>query len=375
MGEGLQAQPVIEMLRERRPEIQIAYSFFSPSAKKFAATLNVDFAEYLPFDSASDARELFDIINPTVLAFVKLDVWPNFVAIASEKCIPVVLLSATVSPRSQRQSAFARLLLHDAYQNLAAVGAIDESDANRLKKIGVRDSAISVTGDTRFDQVEQRAALLDRQTPFLQSLRNVDELLIVAGSTWPADERVLLPAFVALKKRLPNVRLVIAPHEPTTEHVTPLSNWATQSGLTHNFLSNIATNLRVADVTIVDSVGVLGDLYALADVAFVGGGFHSAGLHSVLEPAAYGVPVVFGPEHQMSRDAQLLLKFNAAASVVNAQALANVLFVWLTKPIDRLTAGQAAASVVTGGTGASERSLQLLLKTLELDSHAAEAPQ
>ncbi|MEP6781494.1 MAG: glycosyltransferase N-terminal domain-containing protein [Gemmatimonadaceae bacterium] len=379
VGEGLQARPVIEMLRERHPEIQIGYSFFSPSAKKFASTLNVDFADYLPFDSRSDARELFDIIKPTVLAFVKLDVWPNFVAIAAEKRVPVVLLSATVSARSQRQSAFARLLLHDAYQNLTAVGAIDSSDANRLKRIGVRDSAISVTGDTRFDQVAKRASLLDRQTPLLQSLRKDDEMLIVAGSTWPADERVLLPAFVALRKRLPNVRLIIAPHEPTAEHVNPISDWATQSGFTHNVLSNIATRPRsaeaVADVTIVDSVGVLGDLYALADVAFVGGGFHSAGLHSVLEPAAYGVPVVFGPQHEMSRDAQLLLEFNAAASVANAEALANVLLVWLITPFDKLKAGQAATNVVTAGTGASERSLQLLLKTLEIASRASEAPQ
>ena len=367
------------MLRARHPEIQIAYSFFSPSAKTFASTLNVDFADYLPFDSKSDARELFDIINPTVLAFVKLDVWPNFVAIAAEKRTPVVLLSATVSPRSQRQSAFARLLLHDAYHNLTAVGAIDESDASRLKRIGVRDSTISITGDTRFDQVAKRASLLDQQTPLLQSLRKDDKFLVVAGSTWPADERVLLPAFVALKKRLTNVRLIIAPHEPTAEHVNPISDWATHSGFTHNVLSGIATGPRsaeaVADVTIVDSVGVLGDLYALADVAFVGGGFHSAGLHSVLEPAAYGVPVVFGPEYDMSRDAQLLLKSNAAVSVANAETLANVLFLWLTKPIDRLKVGQAAANVVTGGTGASERSLQLLLKTLGPRSVASEKPQ
>ena len=365
VGEGLQARPIIDRLRSSHPEFQIAYSFFSPSAEQFASSLNVEMAEYLPFDSARESNELFDIIAPNVLAFVKLDVWPNFAAAASQRKIPTVLLSATVAPRSKRQGAFASMLLRDAYQSLSAVGAIDSSDAERLRQMGVRDGALAVTGDTRFDQVWARTQNLNRNSAMLVALRNDAVQTVVAGSTWPSDEKILLPAFAALKRKLSSARLLIAPHEPTPTHVNPIREWAIQNRLSHATLSSISAHPMSADVVVVDSVGVLGDLYDLADVAFVGGGFHSAGLHSVLEPAAYGKPVVFGPNYHMSRDAQLLLQSGSAQSVTTASDLAETMFNWLTNDAVRHDVGAKAAAVVTKGLGAAERSLQVLLQALQ----------
>jgi len=152
--------------------------------------------------------------------------------------------------------------------------------------------------------------------------------------------------------------MIVAPHEPTVGHLAPIEQWCAQESLTCARLG--ASGAADADVVIVDRVGVLGDLYALADVAFVGGAFHAAGLHSVLEPAAFGTPVVFGPRHTNSRDAQLLLDARAAATAQDATSLEAALENWLDDPPARRAAGDAAREVVRAGLGAAERSYELV---------------
>ena len=190
-------------------------------------------------------------------------------------------------------------------------------------------------------------------------------MTLVAGSTWPADEAVVLPAFETVR-RLPllrDARLIIAPHEPTDEHLQPIQRWATTTGLT---LARLADADRSTDVVLVDRVGVLGDLYALAHIAFVGGGFHDAGLHSVLEPAAFGAPVVFGPRFHGSRDAVLLLEHVAARSAADVPSLADAFTAWLVDHDLRRSAGEQARELVRRGLGAAERSLGLIEGLLEV---------
>src|SRR5439155_19767651 len=149
------------------------------------------------------------------------------------------------------------------------------------------------------------------------------------------DEAPLLEAFNETRTRVPGLRLIIAPHEVKTEHVASIEHWAHQNALT---LARVDEASGIADIVLVDRFGVLGELYALADAAFVGGGFHAAGLHSVLEPAAFGAPVVFGPRHEKSRDASLLIGVGAAASVLDAPALEVVLGHWLEEVASRRVA-------------------------------------
>jgi len=290
VGEGLQARPILELARSRRPDLQIAYTHFSPSAAAFARSLDVDFTDYLPFDTPGDARAALDALQPTALVFSKLDVWPMITREARDRDVRLGLVSATLARGSSRRSLGAGALLRDAYAALDVVGAIDEADADRLVQLGVRPQTITVTGDTRYDQVWARAQAVDRESPLLRRLRG--SAIIVAGSTWPSDEAVLLHAFEALRRAGIDARLVIAAHEPTKKHVAELLEWAGRASLRADRLDDATSD---TDIVVVDRVGVLGDLYALADVAFVGGGFHAAGLHSVLEPAAFGAPVLFGP--------------------------------------------------------------------------------
>lgn len=362
VGEGLQARPVLAGLRNAQPDLQLAYTFFSPSAEKFARSLQVDFADYLPFDSRGDARAVLDALRPSVLAFSKLDVWPALVAAAHARGVRLALVSATLSARSKRRSAISAALTRDAYSMLDAVGAIDEADAEGLAGIGVRREAITITGDTRYDQVWARARAIADREPLLAPLRS-DRATLVAGSTWPADERELLPAWIATRARVPGARLIIAPHEPTANHLAPIERWASEHGLALARTS-AGDPARTADVLLVDGVGMLGDLYALASVAYVGGGFHDAGLHSVLEPAAFGVPVLFGPRHESSRDARLLAASGGGASVATSVALGAQLTEWLTNPDARAAAGASARTMVERGTGASARSVALIEKLL-----------
>lgn len=360
VGEGLQARPVLELARQRRADVQLAYTHFSPSALAFARTLDVDFHDFLPFDTPGDARVALDALAPTALVFSKLDVWPVITREAQARGVRLGMISATLSRGSSRRSRTASALLRDAYAALEVVGAIDDADADRLVELGVRSNTITITGDTRYDQVWLRAQRVDRASPMLERLRD-PRPTIVAGSTWPADEAVLLPSFEALRAA-GDARLIIAPHEPTLDHVSQITDWAKRAKLRVARLDD--PNQQSADVVVVDRMGVLGDIYALADVAFVGGGFHAAGLHSVLEPAAFGTPVLFGPRFDMSRDAGLLVQRGGGASVNGEAELTKRLRMWTTDATARREAGDYARALVRSGIGAAERSFELVNRLL-----------
>jgi len=350
VGEGLQSLPVIELVRARRRDVQIAYTFYSPSAEQFAKSVRADFTDYLPFDSA---------LRPSALVFSKLDIWPLLTERAVAAGVPVGVISATLPESSGRRGVLARSVLGDAYRSLDRVGAIDENDAARLREEGVRADRIGVTGDTRFDQVWTRAR--NPSSPLIQRLRSSRPTL-VAGSTWPTDEVHLLPAWTRIRDKIPDARLIIAPHETSDAHLRAIERWARSQSLT---LARIhALDATAADVILVDMHGVLGDLYALADTAYVGGGFHSAGLHSVLEPAAFGAPVLFGPRHDKSREAAKLVHAGGGAVVTGEADLTIRLGYWLGSLPARDAAGWSARTMVQDGLGAAERSYELVTALL-----------
>ena len=359
VGEGLQAQPVIELVRARRPDVQIAYTFYSPSAEQFAKSLKVDFADYLPFDTVDHADAIVSALRPTALIFSKLDIWPALTERASAAGVPIGVISATLPESSRRRGAFARALLGDAYRAIDRVGAIDEEDGERLRQQGVHGDRITVTGDTRYDQVRARAKR--SSPPLVEGLRSSRPTL-VAGSTWPADEDYLLPVWNRLREKIPDARLIIAPHETSDMHLRSIESWAREQSIALARIDD--ADAHGADVILVDRYGILGDLYALADVAYVGGGFHAAGLHSVLEPAAFGAPVLFGPRNEKSREAAKLVHVGGGAVVTNDIDLSIRLGDWLGSLPARDLAGASARAMVENGVGAAERSYELVTALL-----------
>lgn len=355
VGEGLMARPVIRRLRERHPEMQTAYTFFSPSAEGLAAKMGTDVFGYLPFDTPVAARALISALRPTLLAFSKLDVWPLLVEKAVGHGIPVALISAAIESTSGRLSLLARAVLGDAYSALSAVGAVDSASAERLVELGVSRDRIALTGDTRYDQVWAR--LQDANNRDLVERLRSPRPTLVAGSTWPSDEAILLPAWERVVAELPAARLVIAAHEPNAAWVGAVEHWARSHGRTAAGLGSATAD---TDMVLVDRMGVLADLYAVGVAAYVGGGFHAAGLHSVVEPAAHGLPVLTGPRHHASRDAALLHAANACAAVDSVDTMATALRHLLADRADAAAAGARARAVVQGELGATDRSVALL---------------
>jgi len=360
VGEGLQARPLIELARVRRPDVQIAFTHFSPSAEKFARSVGADFADYLPFDTVANARASVAALRPAALVFSKLDVWPALTEAAARSGARLGLVSGTVAAGSGRTAGLALRLLRPAYSRLGIAGAVSDEDGERLVSLGVPPSAMRVTGDTRYDQVWARAHGATSTSAALAPLVSQRPTL-VAGSTWPADEAVLLPAWAAIRGSVPGARIVIAPHELHPRHLSAVERWAAGEGIDCQRLSSATSETTVV---LVDRMGVLGDLYALATVAYVGGGFHGAGLHSVLEPAAFGVPILVGPRHHGSRDAHLLIAAGGAREVRDAQSASQALLQWLGNPAAATVAGTAAQQTVEEGLGAAERSWAIVEELL-----------
>jgi len=355
VGEGLQARAVMQEFRARHPEWQVAYTYFSPSAEAFAAGISADVADCLPIDTPDAVGMALDALRPSLLVFAKLDVWPELATQASRANIPVALVAATVRPGSGRLRPVARSLLAPGYQSLSIAGAISADDAERLARLGVARARIRITGDPRCDSVLARVTAA-RDDPLLTFGRGTPTL--VAGSTWWADEDVLLSDFAMVRKRHPGARLILVPHEPSADAMEHIQRSVMRIGAPP---ARLLSDARLEDpLIVVDRTGVLATLYGAGTLAWVGGGFGRAGLHSVLEPAAWGLPVAFGPNWKESRDAGRLIAANAGIGVASADALASVWLEWLEHDAVRAAAGARARAVVESELGAAARSAALL---------------
>ncbi|HEX5133587.1 MAG TPA: glycosyltransferase N-terminal domain-containing protein [Candidatus Krumholzibacteria bacterium] len=363
VGEFEQARPVISALERVRPDIPVIITFSSPSGYHFARRRertdagSIRFIDYLPFDLPGAMRYCLAKARPRVLVTVKFDLWPNLVWETSDAGVPVVLIDATLSPSSGRLRAPAGWIYRDVYRRIARILAISPDDAARFARCAPEHEGIAVTGDTRFDRVmerwNQRAAtainLVDDGTPTL-----------LAGSTWPADEVHLLPALRGLLDEHPGLRAVLVPHEPAPAHVASLLQWASDAGASARRLSEPA---RGEHVVVVDSVGVLAEAYRLAHVAYVGGAF-STGVHSVIEPAIAGVPIVFGPRHDNSFEARRLVELGGGFPASDAAGIRAVFGRLLSDEAARRAAGDAARAYVESQLGATEKCMAAILPYL-----------
>ena len=362
VGEGLQAESVLFELRKLVPDCQIVYTHFSPSAEALSRRLPVDAADYLPYDLPETADRLLTALVPDLLVFAKLDLWPELATRAAARGTAVALVAATVSPGSGRLRWPARALLRTGYAAVAAAGAVAEADAARLARLGVPADHIRVLGDPRFDSAAARVAAVPPDDPLLAFGGGAPTL--VAGSTWPPDEAVLLKAFARIHAARPDARLIVVPHEPTAGHLAALDRRAARSGLPAPVRLSRAEG--PVPLLAVDRVGVLATLYGGGTMAYVGGGFGRAGLHSVLEPAAWGVPTAFGPRWRNSHDAALLLEGGAAVALTarspraTTGQLVRYWEEWLADEARRAAQGRRARDIVSEGRGAARRSAEML---------------
>lgn len=362
VGEGLVAQAVLRALRARRPEAQAAFTHFSPSAEELAARLGADVAAYLPWDVAAPVREALDALRPDLLVFTKTEVWPVLVHEAVARGVPVALVGAVVPPGAGRTRWPARALLRSTWARLSLACAVTKADAEGLVRLGVPEAAVHVTGDPGIDSATGRAEEADPEAPYLAPFHEVPRPTVVAGSTWPEDEAVLIPALAEVRRAVPDVRVIYVPHEPDAEAVGGLLSRLQGLGWKSRPLSAVESRGSPGDAAaiVVDRVGVLAHLYTVSDVAYVGGGFGTSGLHSVLEPAAVGVPILFGPRHERAPAAAGLIAAGGARSARDAEELAAILSAWLRDAATQHDTGARAKAYIDSHSGAADRTAELL---------------
>lgn len=363
VGEFEQTKPLIEAIYA---ETRIVLTYFSPSVVPNVESYPyADAAAYLPFDTPRNAKRLIDLIQPTCLIFSRYDIWVNLVWKASKYNIPTIIIAGTVHSGSKRLSLIGKSFFQSVHRHITLHCAVSEDDAARFQQLCITKGQVVVTGDTRYEQVYRRALSVDPDAVFFFGQDTLKQPILVAGSTYSDDEKVVFESYQSLREDVPDVRLhlIVVPHEPTPDRITEIQAKLNKRKITHVCYSELGSdvNLESVDVIIVDTVGILAKLYLLADIAFVGGSFHGS-VHNVMEPAAMAKPILVGPTIQNAYEATLLLEKGAAKLVRTPEQMATVITEWMSNEEARIMAGNIGKQLVEDNLGAVERTLTHLRK-------------
>ncbi|MFW5582019.1 MAG: 3-deoxy-D-manno-octulosonic acid transferase [Bacteroidales bacterium] len=351
LGEFEQGRPLMERLRREHPEKKILLTFFSPSG--YEVRKNYDGADlvcYLPFDTPLNARRFVKLARPEAAFFIKYEFWRNYIEVLYKRGIPCYSVSSIFRenqiffrPYGRGYARCLSRMTHLFVQN--------ETSRRLLEGIGVTN--VDVVGDTRFDRVlDIRNAA--KPLPLAERFAGCWKVL-VAGSSWPQDEEIIIPYF----NKHPNLKLVLAPHVVSEEHLQAIERQLARPALRYSK----ATPKAVAEVDclIIDCYGLLSSIYRYASMAYVGGGF-GVGIHNVPEAAVYGIPVIIGPNNKKFREAQALLRCGGCKEIAGAADFEQLMDAWLSDKEALATAGKAAGSYIADNAGAADR---IFSKTLQ----------
>jgi 3-deoxy-D-manno-octulosonic-acid transferase len=361
MGEFEQAKPIIREVRKRYSGIHIIVSFFSPSGFANAQAFHAaDIVCYLPFDSYWGCKKFLKIINPAIVVIVRHDIWPNIIWQLKVRAIPVLLVDASISQEKERIYSLFRAVWRTLFAPLSQILTVSNEHVPKLSKIYPFPAKIISCGDTRYDQVYYRCTESDKIRFLIEGDYFQKAHTITAGSTWPSDEKVILPVIVDYLKAHAELRLILAPHEIVPVHIDDLIRNFDRFGLEAMTLSRILnSDFRFFRIFVVDRIGLLANLYRFGRLAFVGGGF-GPGVHNVLEPAAHGCAVLFGPRFLNSIEAPELVRRGGAVPIGDKKDLQAILHDFVNDPqkIERI--GCTAKRFVEENMGASQRIVDVL---------------
>lgn len=358
VGEWEQSVQIIRQLRQKHDNLVIVASFFSPSGYNVVKSEDIDYKFYLPFDDPFHAYLLFKYLKPSVWIISKYDVWPLLLFSAKRNGIPVILASAELAEDSTRHKGIMGAVNKLIYSHIDHILTVSDEYAERFGLIVSDTSRIKVTGDARYDQIFQKAQNYARQP--LQEIFANSFPTMVCGSTWPTDESVIMPAIMAQKTAKAECNFIIVPHETNERHISSLQTLLDSKGIRHKRYTHLATIETLTDeILIVDTVGQLARLYRLGSFAYIGGSFGS-GVHNVLEPAAYGLPLLFGPRHKNSYEAKQLLKLGAADEISTVDAALLKIAAHIQNAVLRKQKGKIAQQFLSSNLGAAERTVAFI---------------
>ncbi len=359
VGEAHAAAPVIARIRGAYRNGTVILTASSPALAGWPDTFGTQACDFVPVDAPATVRQTLDALKPDLLVFSRGDLWPELVAQAHDRGIPIAVIGAVVRPTSRKLGWASRRFFTATGRRVDWLGAVSEADAARWQALGIPADAIIITGDPRHDAVIERTTRLHP----IRSLAHWAEghPVLVAGSVEQSDEPALLAALSRLCQLRNETRVLLVPHGTERAELERLYRGLLEAGIQASVWTTDTTSPTTRCV-IVGALGLLFDLYVLADIAYVGGGFRPRGLHGVIEPAAYGVPVVFGPHWSEFADARALIASGGAIALparAPVPMLVDTCERWFAQGFARTEAGLAARRVLQ--EGAADRTAAALL--------------
>ncbi len=346
LGEFEQGRPVLEKLGEQNPGSKMVITFFSPSGYEVRkSTPLADAVYYLPLDTPKNARDFLDALQPKLAVFTKYEYWYHFFNEAHKRHIPLYVISGIFRPKQVFFKWYGSLN-RKMLRLVTWFFVQDGSSKELLQGIGINN--VTVSGDTRFDRVWANAQH-PKSIPAITEFRGKKRLFI-AGSSWPEDEKLL----AALVTEYPEWKFIFAPHEIENEKIEKLLNILSSAAVVKfSQLSRHHSQIASFQVMIIDNIGMLSSLYQYADIAYIGGGF-GGGIHNTLEAAAFGLPVIFGPNYERFKEARDLIDLRAGFSISDEGDLKNISSVLIADESQRKSAGKLAQEYVKNHIGATK---------------------
>lgn len=351
LGEFEQGLPVIKALKNKGKKILV--TFFSPSGYEVRKNSpDADMVVYLPLDTPKNARRFLEIVQPEIAVFVKYEFWYHYLNQLKNRGIKTYLLSGIFRENQIFFKPYG-VMMRDALRCFNHFFVQNETSKKLLQSIGFEN--VTVSGDTRFDRVSE-IVKRDNVLDFMEAFKG-DSLCVVFGSSWESDEEIYLKAINYSNSQ--NVKFVIAPHDIKPEKI---ENFRRKIALKTVFFSQKeGKNLSEYDVLILDTIGILTKVYSYADIAYVGGGMGNSGLHNVLEPAVFGIPVMIGKNYDKFAEAKALVERGGVISVSTEKELQEKLHLLIQNPNKRSEMGGINKDFIQKSSGATEKFLNFLL--------------
>ena len=351
LGEYEQGLPVIEKIKEKYPSHKIIVTFFSPSGYEVRKNNTVaDVTVYLPLDTKKNAKHFLKLVHPELVFFIKYEFWLNYLKELKTNKIPAYLISG-IFRDSQMFFKWYGGFYRKALETFTYFFVQNQSSKEKIEAIGFHN--VIVSGDTRFDRVN---AILERDNSldFIETFKN-NQTTIIIGSSWPKDETLLINY---INQASENIKFIIAPHNIKTDQILNLKSQITKSTLLFSEKEN--KNPADYNVFIIDTVGLLTKIYSYGTIAYVGGGFGNPGIHNILEPAAFGIPIVIGPNYSNFAEATELVNLGGCMVISGQEELKQTFDQLITDQIFLKEKGQICKSYIQNNKGATNRIMKVI---------------
>ena len=342
LGEYEQGLPIFKQIKKDNPTHKIVLTFFSPSG--YDVRKNTDIADvvvYLPMDTTANAKRFVKLVRPELTIFVKYDIWPNYLSELKRGSLKAILISATFR-KEQSYFKFYGGMMRTALRAFEHIFVQHDYSKTLLNSIGLH--TVTVAGDTRYDRVSDQL-LQDNTLPFIEQFKD-GKLCVVVGSSWPEDEAL----FVNYINSSKDVKFIIAPHNIKSNQIHQFVNQLQKRTVLYSEKED--KNLSAYDVFIINTIGILSKIYSSADIAYVGGATGQTGLHNILEPAVFGVPIIIGKNYKKFPEAYQMIDNGGVLSIKNSEELQKVLNELIQNSTKRERLGQLNTTFIKNNKNA-----------------------